>query len=370
MNGNFDGFDFWDDSPYADEHYTDAAPSDQLIAEIEQELGYRLPDSYIRLMRQRNGGIPKHTDFPAKTKTGWADDRMAISGIMGIGRSKRYSLCGEMGSQFMIDEWGYPPIGVAICHCPSGGHDMVFLDYRACGNQGEPKVVHIAQEYGYRITPLADNFEQFIRGLYTAYLDIERICADQVVCHGFLLGKSRSAAEIPADVTELDIGAFHGCEALETIILPEQLNGALNDTFSECIRLRRITVPAGITEIGENTFSYCENLEAVTIPDTVKRIDTSAFQKCSRLETVRLPEDVRFIWDDAYETVLFGNCPALHTLTVGDRVFSFDSQRFQQLTDTEKEWTDTEIKAALVLCCTAKNPADSRPVYETASEKR
>lgn len=27
------------------------------------------------------------------------------------------------------------------------------------------KVVHIDQEYGYRITPLADNFEEFIRGL-------------------------------------------------------------------------------------------------------------------------------------------------------------------------------------------------------------
>lgn len=42
---------------------------------------------------------------------------------------------------------------------------MIFLDYRECGPQGEPKVVHIDQEYNYKITPLADSFEEFIKGL-------------------------------------------------------------------------------------------------------------------------------------------------------------------------------------------------------------
>ena len=31
--------------------------------------------------------------------------------------------------------------------------------------QREPKIVHIGQERDYKITPLADNFEEFIRGL-------------------------------------------------------------------------------------------------------------------------------------------------------------------------------------------------------------
>ena len=63
----------------------------------------------------------------------------------------------------MIDDWEYPAIGVAICDCPSAGHDMI--DYRECSPQGEPKIVHIDQECDYKITPLADNFEEFIRGL-------------------------------------------------------------------------------------------------------------------------------------------------------------------------------------------------------------
>ncbi|MBQ1026125.1 hypothetical protein [Micromonospora sp. C95] len=34
-----------------------------------------------------------------------------MDGIMGIGRKKPYSLAGEAGSRFWIQEWGYPPIG-------------------------------------------------------------------------------------------------------------------------------------------------------------------------------------------------------------------------------------------------------------------
>lgn len=42
---------------------------------------------------------------------------------------------------------------------------MFFLDYREYGQQGEPNVVHIDQEYNYTITVLAKNFEEFIIGL-------------------------------------------------------------------------------------------------------------------------------------------------------------------------------------------------------------
>jgi len=42
---------------------------------------------------------------------------------------------------------------------------MICLDYRKCGPQGEPQIVHIDQEGDYRITFVAENFESFIRGL-------------------------------------------------------------------------------------------------------------------------------------------------------------------------------------------------------------
>ena len=164
----FEGFDltnFWDDSMYALKEYVSDPPSDELIASVEEELGYKLPAAYIWLMKQHNGGIPVNTCYPCDEPTCWSDDHVAITGIFGIGREKSCSLCGELGSQFMIAEWEYPAIGVAICDCPSAGHDMIFLDYRACGPQGEPAVVHVDQENDYKITHLADSFEEFIRGL-------------------------------------------------------------------------------------------------------------------------------------------------------------------------------------------------------------
>ena len=74
--------------------------------------------------------MPINTCFPTSVSTCWADNHIAISGIMGVDKNKPYSLCGEMGNRFWIEEWGYPAIGVAICTTPSAGHDMIFLDYR------------------------------------------------------------------------------------------------------------------------------------------------------------------------------------------------------------------------------------------------
>lgn len=162
---DYDFSDFWDDCDYALEEYVEEKPTDDLIKSVEEELGYKLPSSYIALMKIHNGGIPTKTCHPTKTRTSWAEDHVAISGIMGIGRNKPYSLCGEMGSKFMTDEWEYPNIGVVICDCPSAGHDVIMLDYRKCGNNGEPEVVHVDQEYDYKITFLAKNFETFILGL-------------------------------------------------------------------------------------------------------------------------------------------------------------------------------------------------------------
>ena len=165
----FEGFDlsdFWEEpGDCARKNYIEPPPTAEVIRQVEKELGYTLPESYIALMQVQNGGFSKKSAFPTSTPTSWADDHIAIEGFLSIGWDKTYSLCGRMGSRFMIEEWGYPDIGIAICDCPSAGHDMVFLDYRECGPQGEPKVVHIDQEDDYYITPLADSFEAFIRGL-------------------------------------------------------------------------------------------------------------------------------------------------------------------------------------------------------------
>lgn len=154
---------FWDDDEYATQAYESEPVTSALISDIEQQLGYTLPAAYIELMSTQNGGAPRNTCVPTAHPTSWADDHVAITCLFGIGRQKAYSLCGDLGSRFMMNEWDYPNIGVYIGDCPSAGHDMIALDYRQCGHTGEPSVVHVDQEADYKITPLANNFAAFVR---------------------------------------------------------------------------------------------------------------------------------------------------------------------------------------------------------------
>ncbi|MBA4190779.1 MAG: SMI1/KNR4 family protein [Planctomycetaceae bacterium] len=162
---DFDFAGFWEPSEYAFEQYVGAPLTDAVVAAVERDLGYKLPRAYVEFMRFQNGGIPRRTNHRTKEQTSWSHDHIAITGLYSIGSDKRYSLCGEIGSRFWVKQWGYPPIGVYFADCPSAGHDMLCLDYRTCGPNGEPQVVHIDQEWDYKIVLVAETFEAFIRGL-------------------------------------------------------------------------------------------------------------------------------------------------------------------------------------------------------------
>ena len=168
MESHYTDFDlskFWEGSEYEKQEYISEPLSDLKIEQIENQLGYKLPAAYKELMKYQNGGVPLNKCSPTNEATSWAEDHAMISGILGIASEKRCTIGGEFGSQFMIEEWGYPDIGVYFGDCPSSGHDMICLDYRELGPDGEPCVVHVDQESDFAITKLADNFESFVKGL-------------------------------------------------------------------------------------------------------------------------------------------------------------------------------------------------------------
>ncbi|WP_455134516.1 SMI1/KNR4 family protein [Schaalia cardiffensis] len=136
--------DVWADHPYYEEHWTQPPqPDEETISEVEKRLGYRLPAAYIELCRHRNGGGFNRDCFPTMEETSWAEDHVAITAYSAIGWDTANSLCGSCGSQFMIEEWGYPPIGIVFGQCPSAGHNVIMLDHCECGPEGEPRVVHV-----------------------------------------------------------------------------------------------------------------------------------------------------------------------------------------------------------------------------------
>lgn len=158
---------FWDDCGYSLENYIGRPATDADIAHAEVILGYRLPEAYKALVRSHNGGLLGAWMFRGKDGTeSWAE------GIYGIDPTKPNSLMGSSLSDggttaFWVEEWQYPAdVGLAIADTPSAGHDMIFLDYRKCGRNGEPSVIHIDNELGNLETPLADSFGEFLAGLY------------------------------------------------------------------------------------------------------------------------------------------------------------------------------------------------------------
>ena len=164
---DFDWTGFWNDVDYAFESYIGKPVTDKDIKAAEADLGYTLPAAYIELLKNHNGGVVKKNCFINDD-----GDCVYVTGIYGIDRDKKYSLLGEMGNEFWISKVKYPPIGIVVADTISGGHDMIFLDYRECGPTGEPKVVRVDQEGDYSITPLADNFGDFIKNLYISIEDI------------------------------------------------------------------------------------------------------------------------------------------------------------------------------------------------------
>lgn len=162
---DFDFKGFWSECSYSARDYIGNIPDNEMIDSVQKELGYKLPGSYIQMMKTQNGGLANKSVFPTAEANSWADDHVAITGIMGIGRERIYSLCGEKGSRFVIEELGYPAIGVYFADCPSAGNDMVAFDYTNCGKDGEPEIVHVDLENGFKKTFLAKDFETFIKGL-------------------------------------------------------------------------------------------------------------------------------------------------------------------------------------------------------------
>ncbi|AIQ45380.1 cell wall assembly protein [Paenibacillus sp. FSL R7-0273] len=167
----FDGANFWADGAEGQENYVSEPLTDELIESVQEQLVFKLPDFYIAVMKQQNGGVPRNTKYPLGNQAAEAGkDHIVISGIRGIGRDKKYSLCGEQGSLAVIDEWNYPEFGVVICDAPSADQGVVMLDYRPAGNDGEPEVVYVDLANNHKVTYLAKNVESFIRGLVSAEL--------------------------------------------------------------------------------------------------------------------------------------------------------------------------------------------------------
>lgn len=87
-----------------------------------------------------------------------------------------------------------------------------------------------------------------------------------VVCED----KSIVQADIPSTldgypVTELAESCFSGCDALETVNIPDTVTSIQSYAFEQCVMLSEIDIPASVTEIGDFAFEGCLGLECISV---------------------------------------------------------------------------------------------------------
>lgn len=118
-----------------------------------------------------------------------------------------------------------------------------------------------------------------------AYSSVDGVLFDknQTTLIAFPGGRTGSHT-IPNTVTDIEDGAFAGCDKLTRVAIPETITRIADGAFSDCHALTALTIPTSVIRIGYRAFSDCSGLSRMTIPGSVAQIGDGAFYGCSDLE--------------------------------------------------------------------------------------
>lgn len=138
----------WNNNDYAKENYIEESFDDESLTEVEDALGYRLPESYVELMKLQNGGLLKDVYVDVKIDR-YETRKVQLGGLYAIHMDQ------------IIDEdqnakESFPDIGVYIGDLMEDSDLHIALDY----SSDEPMVVFISEEN--ERTILSNSFETFI----------------------------------------------------------------------------------------------------------------------------------------------------------------------------------------------------------------
>ncbi|WP_287640557.1 leucine-rich repeat protein [Bacteroides sp.] len=116
--------------------------------------------------------------------------------------------------------------------------------------------------------------------------------------HAFANTSIGGEVVLPTTLRLLGIGGgYNGGAFANTnithIVFPKNLQLIGDECFSQCTYLQdTIKIPSAITKIGYNTFAGCNQIEALVLPDNLQTIENSAFSGCYSLNLVQCLSDI------------------------------------------------------------------------------
>ena len=161
---------------------------------------------------------------------------------------------------------------------------------------------------GFVYTNLADNTVEILKYTGTeSNVTIPDKIDNKVVktlgAESFTENETVVGVTIPAQVTNLQYGAFASCTNLKKVTFAQgsQLKKIKEETFEHCQKLEEIHIPDSVTQIEKGAFYYCRSLSKLTLGKKLEVIDNNAFEGCSSLKQIEIPDSVEAIGGYAFE---------------------------------------------------------------------
>lgn len=141
---------------------------------------------------------------------------------------------------------------------------------------------------------------------------------DGLICIGkqaFSKDSNLTGINIPSSVNEIKIFAFSNCSSLLSVDIPAGMTDIAQYTFQGCTSMTSITIPSSVKSIGQGALGHCSALKNVLLPNGFENIGRNAFESCSALESISIPDTVTSINNAA-----FHNCISLKEIEIPDSV--------------------------------------------------
>lgn len=127
----------------------------------------------------------------------------------------------------------------------------------------------------------------------TIHEGLDSIC-DYAFCNCDL-----KSVTLPKGLKYLGQNAFLNCSYLESVSIGEDITNLENSVFSNCSKLKSVIFPESLISIGESAF-YATAVDSILLPEQLEYISSVAFGRCRDLTTITIPSKVSYIGSMAF----------------------------------------------------------------------